>query len=305
VKSVIMAFVKLVKNKSYYKRYQVKFRRRREGKTDYHARKKLVIQAKNKYNTPKNRLIVRISNKDVTAQIAYARIEGDIVISAAYSHELPKYGVTCGLTNYAACYCTGLLLARRTLATFNLADKYEGQVEVDGQMFSVEDNENGPGAFRAHLDVGLARTTTGAKVFAVMKGVNDGGIDVPHSDKRFPGYDEENSEFSHEVLRDHIFGKHISAYMKALLEEDEDSYKRQFSKYVKAGITADELEDIYKNAHEQIRADPSRTEVVKKTYEKPRRFNPKRLTGDERRAKVRAEKARFLKKIQSGEMAQK
>jgi len=300
-----MAFVKLVKNKSYYKRYQVKFRRRREGKTDYHARKKLVIQAKNKYNTPKNRLIVRISNKDVTAQIAYARIEGDIVISAAYSHELPKYGVTCGLTNYAACYCTGLLLARRTLATFNLADKYEGQVEVDGQMFSVEDNENGPGAFRAHLDVGLARTTTGAKVFAVMKGVNDGGIDVPHSDKRFPGYDEENSEFSHEVLRDHIFGKHISAYMKALLEEDEDSYKRQFSKYVKAGITADELEDIYKNAHEQIRADPSRTEVVKKTYEKPRRFNPKRLTGDERRAKVRAEKARFLKKIQSGEMAQK
>jgi len=305
VKSVIMAFVKLVKNKSYYKRYQVKFRRRREGKTDYHARKKLVIQAKNKYNTPKNRLIVRISNKDVTAQIAYARIEGDIVISAAYSHELPKYGVTCGLTNYAACYCTGLLLARRTLATFNLADKYEGQVEVDGQMFSVEDNENGPGAFRAHLDVGLARTTTGAKVFAVMKGVNDGGIDVPHSDKRFPGYDEENSEFSHEVLRDHIFGKHISAYMKALLEEDEDSYKRQFSKYVKAGITADELEDIYKSAHEKIRADPSRTEVVKKTYEKPRRFNPKRLTGDERRAKVRAEKARFLKKIQSGELAQK
>jgi len=305
VKSVIMAFVKLVKNKSYYKRYQVKFRRRREGKTDYHARKKLVIQAKNKYNTPKNRLIVRISNKDVTAQIAYARIEGDIVISAAYSHELPKYGVTCGLTNYAACYCTGLLLARRTLATFNLADRYEGQVEVDGQMFSVEDNENGPGAFRAHLDVGLARTTTGAKVFAVMKGVNDGGIDVPHSDKRFPGYDEENSEFSHEVLRDHIFGKHISAYMKALLEEDEDAYKRQFSKYVKAGITADELEDIYKNAHEKIRADPSRTEVVKKTYEKPRRFNPKRLTGDERRAKVRAEKARFLKKIQSGELAQK
>jgi len=300
-----MAFVKLVKNKSYYKRYQVKFRRRREGKTDYHARKKLVIQAKNKYNTPKNRLIVRISNKDVTAQIAYARIEGDIVISAAYSHELPKYGVTCGLTNYAACYCTGLLLARRTLATFNLADRYEGQVEVDGQMFSVEDNENGPGAFRAHLDVGLARTTTGAKVFAVMKGVNDGGIDVPHSDKRFPGYDEENSEFSHEVLRDHIFGKHISAYMKALLEEDEDAYKRQFSKYVKAGITADELEDIYKNAHEKIRADPSRTEVVKKTYEKPRRFNPKRLTGDERRAKVRAEKARFLKKIQSGELAQK
>ena len=32
---------------------------------------------------------------------------------AAYSHELPHYGVKVGLTNYAAAYCTGLLLARR------------------------------------------------------------------------------------------------------------------------------------------------------------------------------------------------
>jgi len=297
-----MAFVKQVKNKSYYKRYQVKFRRRREGKTDYHARKKLVIQAKNKYNTPKNRLIVRLSNKDVTAQIAYARIEGDVVISAAYSHELPKYGIVCGLTNYAACYCTGLLLARRTLAQFNLGDKYEGQTEVDGEMYSVEDNESGPGAFRAHLDVGLARTTTGAKVFAVMKGAVDGGIDVPHSEKRFPGFDPESGEFNHEVLKDHIFGKHVSNYMKSLLEEDEDQYKRQFSHYVREGITADELEDLYKSAHEKIREDPSRDEVVKKTYEKPRRFNPKSLTGDERREKVRIEKRKFLKKIQSGEI---
>lgn len=46
-------------------------------------------------------------------QIAYAKIEGDMIVCAAYSHELPKYGVTVGLTNYAAAYCTGLLLARR------------------------------------------------------------------------------------------------------------------------------------------------------------------------------------------------
>lgn len=36
---------------------------------------------------------------------------------AAYSHELPKYGITVGLTNYAAAYCTGLLLARRVRMT--------------------------------------------------------------------------------------------------------------------------------------------------------------------------------------------
>lgn len=46
-------------------------------------------------------------------QIAYAKIEGDHIVCAAYSHELPKYGIAVGLTNYAAAYCTGLLLARR------------------------------------------------------------------------------------------------------------------------------------------------------------------------------------------------
>uniref|UniRef100_A0A674ERG0 Ribosomal protein L5 n=1 Tax=Salmo trutta TaxID=8032 RepID=A0A674ERG0_SALTR len=103
----------LVKSKAYFKRYQVKFRRRREGKTDYFARKRLVIQDKNKYNTPKYRMIVRFSNRDICCQIAYAKIEGDQIVAAAYSHELPKYGITVGLTNYAAAYCTGLLLARR------------------------------------------------------------------------------------------------------------------------------------------------------------------------------------------------
>jgi len=36
-----------------------------------------------------------------------------MILCAAYSHELPRYGVKVGLTNYAAAYCTGLLLARR------------------------------------------------------------------------------------------------------------------------------------------------------------------------------------------------
>uniref|UniRef100_A0AAR2LXZ0 Ribosomal protein L5a n=1 Tax=Pygocentrus nattereri TaxID=42514 RepID=A0AAR2LXZ0_PYGNA len=88
--------------KAYFKRYQVKYRRRREGKTDYFARKRLVIQDKNKYNTPKYRMIVRFSNRDIVCQIAYAKIEGDVIVCAAYSHELPKYGVSVGLTNYAA-----------------------------------------------------------------------------------------------------------------------------------------------------------------------------------------------------------
>merc|ERR1712046_427908 len=135
------------------------FRRRREGRTDYYARKRLVIQDKNKYNTPKYRMIVRSSNTDICCQIAYARLEGDIVICAAYSHELPRYGVKVGLTNYAAAYCTGLLLARRLLTKLNLHETYKGQEEVDGDEYNVESEEGQHGAFRAYLAVGLARTT--------------------------------------------------------------------------------------------------------------------------------------------------
>ncbi|VDK24753.1 unnamed protein product, partial [Anisakis simplex] len=170
---------KVVKNKAYFKRYQVKLKRRREGKTDYYARKRLTVQDKNKYNTPKYRLIVRFTNKDIIAQIAYSRIVGDVVVCAAYAHELPRYGIKVGLTNYAAAYATGLLLARRHLAKLEMADTYKGVEEVDGEDYNVEqEGERAP--FRAVLDIGLARTTTGAKIFAVMKGVADGGIDVPH-----------------------------------------------------------------------------------------------------------------------------
>ena len=84
-----------------------------EGKTDYHARKRLIVQDKNKYNAPKYRLVVRFTNNDVICQIINAKIEGDVTLAVAYAHELPRYGIKVGLKNYAAAYCTGLLLARR------------------------------------------------------------------------------------------------------------------------------------------------------------------------------------------------
>lgn len=140
--------MKVVKNKQYFKRFQVKFKRRRQGKTDYYARKRLIVQDKNKYNTPKYRLIVRLSNRNITCQIAYSRIEGDKIVCAAYSHELPKYGIKTGLTNYAAAYATGLLLARRLLKKLGLDTLYEGTTDVTGDEYNVEGVDNGPGAFR-------------------------------------------------------------------------------------------------------------------------------------------------------------
>merc|ERR1711926_30295 len=277
LRQITMGFVKVIKNRAYFKRFQVKFKRRREGKTDYYARKRLTTQDKNKYNTPKYRLIVRFTNKDIVCQIAYAKIEGDVIVCAAYAHELPRYGVKVGLTNYAAAYCTGLLVARRLLQKYNLGDKYEGQTEVDGEHFTIEDNDDGPGAFRCYLDIGLNRTTTGARVFGALKGAVDGGLEINHSMTRFPGYDEESDDFNAEVHRGHIFGNNIGEYMSNLSESDEDAFRRQFSQYIKEGITPDTIEEMYTKAHAAIRADPAAKVVAKEKFS-GKRFLRKKMS---------------------------
>ena len=58
---------------------------------------------------------------------------------------------------------------------------------------------------------------------------------------RFPGFDGESQEFNAEVHRDHIFGKQIGEYMQALQDEDEEAFKRQFSKYIKEGISPENV----------------------------------------------------------------
>ena len=139
-----------------------------EGKTDYRARLRLTAQDKNKFSTPKYRLVVRFTRKNIICQIVYATIAGDVTICSAYAHELPRYGLKTGLTSYAAAYCTGLLIARRVLAKFGLDELYEGCTEPDGEDFMVEE-EDEKKPFRCNLDVGLARTSTGARVFGALK----------------------------------------------------------------------------------------------------------------------------------------
>ena len=55
-------------------------------------------------------MMVHVTNRDIICQISYAHIEGDMIVCAAYAHELPKHGVKSGLTNHASAYCTSLLL---------------------------------------------------------------------------------------------------------------------------------------------------------------------------------------------------
>ena len=88
-------------------RYQVKYKRRRAGKTDYYARKRLITQAKNKYNAPKYRLVVRFTNRDIITQIITSEISGDkVFVCRPMPTSSSAYGITHGLTNWAAAYAT-------------------------------------------------------------------------------------------------------------------------------------------------------------------------------------------------------
>ena len=196
-----MTFVKIQKNNVYSKRFQVHFRRRRLGKTDYYQRKRLTLQRKHKYNTAKWRFVVRRTNQRIICQVVWSTLEGDKVKAQADSFELKKWGVTAGLTNFSAAYATGLLCSRRLLKTLDKENKTEEYTpdyfnlfdlikEADGkdvdfdQLCNLKDVGYRP--FKCFLDLGLVRATRGNRVFAAMKGAIDGGIHIPHDPKIFP-----------------------------------------------------------------------------------------------------------------------
>jgi len=288
-----MTFVKLVKSKAYFKRYQTKFRRRREGKTDFYARQRLVLQDKNKFGSPKYRMIVRFSNKSVICQVAAAGLKGDEILASAVSAELKNYGLTAGLTNYAATYATGLLLARRLLASKNMDSLFEGVSEVTGEFdqdSTTKDgkvSEDGRRPFRMFLDVGLKRTVTGAKVFAALKGAVDGGIHIRHNPKRFYGYDDETKQLDVEAFRERLFGGNVTSYMEQLQEEDAESYKARFSQYIKAGITAENYEETLEKVHAGIRAEPNKGKKERKAWTGAKRTRRVRMSLQQRKDRVK------------------
>lgn len=108
----------------------------------------------------------------------------------------------------------GLLVARRVLTTLKLADTYVGCEEPTGEDYNVEAVEDGPRAFYCLLDTGLKRTSTGSKVFAALKGALDGGLDIPHNEKRFVGY--AGKELDAEVLQKYIYGGHVAEYQETM-----------------------------------------------------------------------------------------
>lgn len=219
-------------------------------------------------------------------------------MASANSSELERYGLKVGLKNYAAAYCTGLLCARRLLQKVGLDDTYEGNTEVDGTIVSTEydkkkffvdevDEDKRP--FRCFLDVGCKPTTTGCRIFGALKGAADGGLDIPHSEKRFPGYDRDAKEYDADMHKERIHGGHVGEYMEYLDEEDNQKYQEHFASYIANEIEADGLEELYQSVHTKIREDPS--PAPKKEFTPNKDYKRKaKLSLDERKARVQAKK---------------
>merc|ERR1712012_1461150 len=122
-----------------------------------------------------------------------------------------------------------------------------------------------------------------------MKGAADGGLDIPHSEKRFPGYDRDAKDYDVDMHRERIFGGHVGEYMEYLEEEDNTKYQEQFESYIDKDIDADGLEELYEGVHEAIREDPSPAE--KKEFTPDKSFKRKaKLSHAERKARVQAKK---------------
>lgn len=286
-------FVKVQKTKAYFKRYQTRFRRRREGKTDYYARKRLVIQDNDKYNSPKYRFVVRVTHSKhpkVICQIISATLRGDKVLCQALSSELRRFGLETGFNNYASAYCTGLLLARRLLKQLGMDSLYPGNSKIDGEIYDVNEKPNDERRpFKAVLDVGLVRTTTGNRIFGALKGACDGGLYIPHSNKRFPGFKKtaDGDKYDAKKHRERIFGVHVDNYMKSLKEKNPEDFKAQFSQWTKCleKNKVDRVEKLYVKIQDAIKKNP---EAVKKQP----KANPQRKHAQKRLKRLNKEQKR-------------
>lgn len=134
-------------------RYIPIFRRRREGKTDYASRKKIVL-GKIPFVAP------RISNKNISVQIIRPTIQGDRVLVSAHARELSKMGWKGSLKATPACYLVGLLAGLR-------APKSE--------------------VTKAVLYLGIKPYVKNSRIAAMVKGLRDGGLNITADETTFPG----------------------------------------------------------------------------------------------------------------------
>ena len=134
-------------------KYKVPRKRRREGKTNYYKRYRMIKSGK------RIRAVIRKTNKYIIVQIIEFAPQGDITHVGVNSKTLFKLGWKGDPNNTPAAYLTGLIAGLK-------AKKL-------GITYAVP-------------DIGLHRPVKGSRIFAAIKGLRDAGIEVPASEEVLP-----------------------------------------------------------------------------------------------------------------------
>ncbi len=180
-------------------------RRRRESRTNYTYRLKSLLAGK-------PRLLVRLTNKKIIAQIALFNQKGDEVPITVNSSMLKEQGWNYSYKNLSAAYLLGLVIAKKA--------KQKGFNE-------------------AILDTGSKKPLKKGKIYAFLQGVIDGGLNVPYgSDEIFP--DEKR-----------IKGEHVKEYALKL-KENKSLYELRFANYLKNKSVPENMTEMFEKIKEKI-----------------------------------------------------
>jgi large subunit ribosomal protein L18 len=177
-------------------------KRIRERKTNYHKRSSLLL-SKKKFIT------IKVTNQNILTQILEPSISGDKVITSAHSTNLQKIGWKGSLNSLPACYLTGLLLGKKAVIK---------------------------GIDNAILYTGIDTFTE--RISACLKGIIDGGVEIPSSEESFPSTER-------------ICGEHISNYASSL-KSDVETYNKRFSSLIKNGLNPENYKTHFEEFKEKI-----------------------------------------------------
>ena len=170
---------------AYGKSQSLRPKRRRQGKTDYHRRLRLL-----RSGAP--RAVVRVSNTQVICQLVSYNPGGDAILHSVNGKSLTDscaWPEDASKKSIPACYVAGYALGKKAVSAGN---------------------------HEAVLDIGLAASSPGSRVFSALKGMIDAGLDIPHGTSVLPN-------------EERLSGKHIddslSSSVEASIDAIEGAYK--------------------------------------------------------------------------------
>ncbi len=227
--------------------YHVPFRRRRDGKTNFHRRKRLL-------RSGKNRLVVRRTNKHERVSIVKAKVIGDETLVDASSQHLKQYGWKGATGNVPASYLTGYL-----------AGKYAKALGIK----------------EAILDIGINTCKKDTRISALLCGAVQAGLKVPHDSSVFPT----KERYTGQIIADYAtklkkeskekYEKQFSGYKKLSAKpESLPTYFTTAKKAIDAELASGAMKTKLKNRNKKNKIPKPKTKKPATTAKKPAAKKP-------------------------------